>query len=328
MTDCHQLRVAFAGTPEFSVPALRSLIDSSHQLVAVLTQPDRPAGRGRKSRSSPIKQLALTHGLEVLQPESLRTKSAQQSLQALNLDVLVVVAYGLLLPEKVLSIPKLGCVNIHGSLLPRWRGAAPIHRAVLAGDEVTGVGIMLMDKGLDTGPLLASRSIAIDADATTATLHDKLADLGAITLMDVLAGWCLGDIKPVPQTDADATYAEKIKKSEAVIDWHQSALEIDRQVRAFNPWPVAQTSLEGESIRVWESYLVDQIEQTGEGADSSVPGTVLLSSRRGIEVATGSGVLGLKTIQLPGKRPVSTSDFANSRDITGHSLGSDTKLKS
>ena len=244
------LRVAFAGTPEFAVPALRALADSEHQLVGVLTQPDRPRGRGQVNAPGPVKVLALSLGLSVAQPHELGSAGALAELTAWRPEVLVVVAYGLILPRPVLGLPRLGCVNIHGSLLPRWRGAAPVQRALLAGDAVTGVTIMQMDAGLDTGPVLLQRSVPIGAHATSGELHAELATLGAAALLEALGALASGRAQPRPQSAAGVTYAAKIAKSEALIDWSADAVQIERQVRAFNPWPVAETRFAGEQLRV------------------------------------------------------------------------------
>jgi len=317
MSTGESLRIGFAGTPAFALPALEALVRSEFDLVAVYTQPDRPAGRGKKLRSSEVKNLALEHKVPVFQPDSLKSEYALADLKALSLDVLVVVAYGLILPSAILATPRHGCLNIHGSLLPRWRGAAPLQRAILAGDSETGITIMHMDEGLDTGPMISQASLAIDANTTTATLHDQLAELGASALLKVLPSWCEGGMTATVQDDQLATYADKLAKSEAVIDWAQSAIDIDRRIRAFNPWPVAQTDLQGAVLRVWNSTVLEQ----DEPSQLQPIGTVLSCNRDGIDVQTGNGVVRLSQLQLPGKRPVSSADFANGRDITGECLG-------
>jgi len=307
------LKIIFAGTPEFSVPSLRALLESEHQVVAVYTQPDRPAGRGRKLTASPVKQLAVEHGIPVRQPKNLKGESDLVDLESLQADLMVVVAYGLLLPSRVLEAPRLGCVNVHASLLPRWRGAAPIQRAILAGDTETGITIMQMDVGLDTGPMLLTRACPIDGEDTGGSVHVRLADLGAEALTAAMPGIADGSIEPQVQDDAQATYAGKLSKQEAQIDWNQSAAVLDRQVRAFNPWPVAQTLLSGEVLRIWEAEPL-----TGEAAE---PGRVVAASKEGIDVATGGGLLRIRTLQLPGKRAMGAGDFLNARAVEGVLLG-------
>lgn len=323
MQSSEVLRIGFAGTPDFAVPALRSLFGTNHEIVAVYTQPDRPAGRGRKTRPSAVKQVALELGVSVLQPDTLRSDEALQQMQSLKLDVLVVVAYGLILPRSILDCPALGCLNIHGSLLPRWRGAAPIHRAVLAGDSHTGVTIMLMEEGLDTGPMVSQKSIPIQSTSTSAGLHDQLAELGAQALIDVLPDWAAGKMTPENQDDALATYADKLQKDESAIDWRQSAEQIDRRIRAFNPWPVAQTRLNGEVLRIWLS-TVHQCSSPGAAIPDDTqaqPGTVVGCTREGVDVICGEGIVRLLELQLPGKKALTCADFANGRDISGQVLG-------
>jgi methionyl-tRNA formyltransferase len=312
------LRIVFAGTPEFSVPALQALHDAGHAIVAAYTQPDRPAGRGREVASSAVKQRALALGIPVEQPATLRVPEAQQRLAAYAPDVMVVVAYGLILPQAVLDIPRLGCLNIHGSLLPRWRGAAPIQRAVLAGDERTGISIMLMDAGLDTGPELLRRELAIGPRETGGEVHDRLAPLGAQAIVEAVQGWAAGSIQATPQPATGATYAAKIRKDEARIDWTRPADEIDRQVRAFNPWPVAETRLGDEQVRIWEACPV-----TAEFATEShaAPGTVLQAPAGRVVVATGNGLLELLTVQFPGRKPLKARDILNSRPLGGKRFG-------
>jgi len=310
------LRIAFAGTPSFAVPALRVLLASRHRVVGVLTQPDRPAGRGQQLRASPIKLLALEHGLPVAQPPTLKTDEGRAELARWAPDLLVVVAYGLILPTAVLALPRLGCVNIHGSLLPRWRGAAPIQRAILAGDAETGVTIMQLDAGLDTGPLLLERRRPIHTHDSAGDLHDALSELGAAALADALDGLAAGTLAARPQPATGATYAPKIEKSEARLDWNASAIELDRRVRAFNPWPMAETSFAGEQLRVLRARVADP-----HGADAA-PGTLLGIAEDGLRVACGDGVLAVRELQRAGKRPISARDFANAVRLDGLRFGS------
>lgn len=307
------LRIVFAGTPDFSVPPLRALTGSPHEVVAVYTQPDRPAGRGRKLQPSPVKEVALEEGIPVEQPLNFKESAALEQLAAYQPDLMVVVAYGLLLPESVLAIPRLGCVNIHASILPRWRGAAPIQRAIQAGDAETGVSIMQMEKGLDTGPVYLVERTPIEPDETGGSLHDRLSELGATALMKALPGIADGSLRPQPQDDSQATYAHKLSKQEAWIDWTRPALEIERQVRAFNPWPVAQTRYEDANLRIWDAWAVPG--ETGE------PGMVMAAGREGIDVSTGDGLLRITELQLPGKRAMKAQDFINAHPIQGSVLG-------
>ena len=308
------LRVIFAGTPDFAVPTLRALLESHHDVCAVYTQPDRGAGRGRKLTASPVKRCALEHGLEVRQPASLRDAAVQAELEACRADAMVVVAYGLMLPNEVLRAPALGCFNVHASLLPRWRGAAPIQRAVLAGDRSSGVTIMQMDAGLDTGDMLLKRELDIERDETSATLHDRLAECGASALCEGLDLAAAGKLCPEPQVEALACYAAKLSKDEALVDWQLPARQIHRQVCAFNPWPVSETRFRGERLRLWASCVID--------ADSTAPpGTVLAAGREGVDVATGDGVLRLRQLQMPGRKPQSAADFINAHSIEGERLG-------
>lgn len=298
------LRIVFAGTPEFAAEHLKALLDTPHQIVAVYTQPDRPAGRGQKLMPSPVKQLAAQHGLPVLQPPTLRNPEAQAELAALQPDLMVVVAYGLILPQAVLDIPRLGCINSHASLLPRWRGAAPIQRAVQAGDAESGVTVMQMEAGLDTGPMLLKVSTPISTEDTGGSLHDRLARLGPPAVVEAIAGLAAGTLKGEVQDDALATYAHKLSKDEAKLDWSRPAVELERAVRAFDPWPVCHTTLNGEPLKVWAARL-------GEGQGE--PGKILGASRDGLLVGCGEGSLLLTRVQLPGGKPLAFADLFNSR---------------
>lgn len=306
MTDLDRaaspLKIIFAGTPDFAAVALAGLIDSKHEVVAVYTQPDRPAGRGRKLKPGPVKKLALDHNIPVEQPTSLKSTEEHDKLASWQADIMVVAAYGLLLPEAVLAIPPLGCLNIHASLLPRWRGAAPIQRAILAGDEETGITIMQMDKGLDTGAMLLKKSCPITEDDNAQILHDRLAILGNEAILESLTN--LAGLKPEQQAADQATYAKKLDKSEAVIDWSRSAIELDRQVRAFNPWPVAQTRLDDKIIRVWQAAPLS-VES------DQAPGTIVQSNKKGFDIVCGKGQLRLLVAQLPGGKPLSAADLLN-----------------
>ncbi|WP_018864627.1 MULTISPECIES: methionyl-tRNA formyltransferase [Thioalkalivibrio] len=312
-TDVESLRIVYAGTPDFAVPALEALIERGPRPVAVYTQPDRPAGRGRQLRPSPVKVAAEAAGIPVLQPESLKSPEAQAELAAWRPDILVVAAYGLILPRAVLDIPPRGGLNIHASLLPRWRGAAPIHRAILAGDTETGVCLMQMAPGLDTGPVHACRATPITETTTTGELHDTLAAMGAELLLEQLPGILAGRSQPEPQDDAHATYAHKLEKDEAWLDFARPAVELDRQVRAFNPWPVAQARWGEQVIRVHASSPLP-------GPADPEPGTIRAAGRDGVEIGTGEGRLRLETVQLPGKRPVAAADWANTTALVGQRL--------
>ncbi len=310
------LNIVFGGTPEFAVPALEALLAAGHRIAAVYTQPDRPAGRGQRLAASPVKEAALQHELLVEQPASLRDPAATARLAGFKPDVMVVVAYGLILPVAILTVPRLGCVNIHGSLLPRWRGAAPIHRALLAGDSLTGVSIMCMDAGLDTGPVLSMHETPIGAREAATTLHDRLATLGAETLVTTLAKYAAGELSPQAQPATGISYAHKIRKEEALLDWQRSAVELDAQVRAFNAWPVAETRWRAQQLRIWEAMPVSIDAQ-------AAPGTVLNADANGIVVATGAGALRLLRVQLAGRKQMSASEFLNAHRIAGDVLGSD-----
>jgi methionyl-tRNA formyltransferase len=309
------LRIAFAGTPQFALPALRALLASRHRVVGVLTQPDRPAGRGRELRASPVKLLANEHSIPVAQPASLKTPEGRVELHGWAPDLMVVVAYGLILPQVVLDLPRLGCLNIHGSLLPRWRGAAPIHRAILAGDAETGVSIMQLEAGLDTGPVLLERRHPIGMLDTSGDLHDVLSELGASALLEAIDGLSAGKLLPRPQTVEGVTYAAKIEKSEAPIDWSSTAVQIDRQVRAFNPWPIAETTFAGEALRVLRAGVA------ASSGTPATPGTLLGLADDGLHVACGEGVLAVREVQRAGKRPVSARDFANAVQLAGLRFG-------
>jgi methionyl-tRNA formyltransferase len=311
MTPVSPLRVAFAGTPQFAVPALEALLASQHAVVGVLTQPDRPKGRGRHLTAGPVKQVATAHGLPVNEPPTLRDPAAQAALAALSADVMVVVAYGQILPPAVLRLPRLGCLNIHASLLPRWRGAAPIQRALLAGDTHTGVTLMQMDEGLDTGGMLAARNVPIGERDTSASLHDTLARLGAQLLLEVLEGLSTHALQPQPQPSLGVTYAAKISKAEALINWHDPAQLISRRVRAFNPWPVAATMLAGEPLRIHDAYAT-------AGPAAAPPGAWLGLEGDALRVACGSGELRVTQLQRAGRKVVAAREFMNS---VGHTAG-------
>lgn len=302
------LRIVFAGTPEFAAASLSALLENrQHQIIAVYTQPDRPAGRGRQLTASPVKQLAESCHIPVLQPLSLRRPEAIEELRALAPDLMIVAAYGLILPQEVLDIPRLGCINVHASLLPRWRGAAPIQRAILAGDQETGITIMQMDAGLDTGAMLYKVGCPITQNDNAQSLHDRLASLGGSALLATIDGLTEWQKAGTVQNPSHATYAAKLCKEEGLIDWHQAADQIARRIRAFNPWPVASTSLSGHPLRLLEATV-------GASSCSSIPGTILAADRSGISVATGDGgsVL-LTSLQLPGGKAMSAADLLNSK---------------
>lgn len=296
------MNLVFAGTPGFAVPTLQALIAAGHHIAAVYTQPDRPAGRGRKLSASAVKEYALEHGLTVLQPSKLR--DAEADLRALVPDVMIVAAYGQLVSPAILSIPKHGCINVHASLLPRWRGAAPIARAIEAGDTVTGITIMRMDAGLDTGPILATAETPIRESDTAISLHDRLAQQGARTLIDALDVLSRGDLPERAQPTIGACYAPKLKKEEATLDWSRPARELHCKIRAFNPYPIATTSFRDKVLRVWQ---VGAIEAGGNHA----PGTIVRADKNGVRVQTGNGVLTLTNLQVEGGKALSAPDFVN-----------------
>jgi methionyl-tRNA formyltransferase len=312
------LKLGFAGTPDFAVPALERLAER-HRIAAVFTQPDRPAGRGQGLHLSAVKRRALELGLTVHQPASFKTPEALEMLRAARVDLLIVVAYGLILPAAVLSIPARGCFNIHASLLPRWRGAAPIQRALLAGDQVTGVTIMRMEAGLDTGPMLLSRSIPIDARDNAKSLHDKLAAMGAQLIEEALQTLPLGLLPEVAQPLEGVTYATKIDKTEAPIQWGHHAEEISRQVRAFNPWPMAQTRFDGKQVRIWEAEPIDSPDMSGAARP---PGSVLTATREGIDVVCGTGVLRILKLQLAGRKALPAEEFLRGQRLDGSRFSS------
>lgn len=300
------LNIIFAGTPDFAARHLQALINSEHNVIGVYSQPDRPAGRGKKLQASPVKQLALQHDIAVYQPKSLRDADAQAELAGLNADIMVVVAYGLILPQVVLDTPKLGCINVHGSILPRWRGAAPIQRALWAGDTHTGVTIMQMDIGLDTGAMLLKTSLPIEDTDTSASLYEKLAAQGPDALIEALTGLAAGTLTAEAQDEAQANYAEKLSKEEALIDWHKPAVNLWREIRAFNPWPASHFSHQGATIKVWQASVSNTV------SDAS-PGTIVSADKHGLCVATTEGTLCIEIMQLPGKKAMPVADILNSR---------------
>lgn len=300
------LRIIFAGTPDFAARHLNALLSSGHNVVGVFTQPDRPAGRGKKLMPGPVKALAEEHGLPVFQPASLRPEENQQLVADLNADVMVVVAYGLILPKAVLDMPRLGCINVHGSLLPRWRGAAPIQRSLWAGDAETGVTIMKMDVGLDTGDMLYKLSCPITPEDTSATLYDKLAELGPQGLIKTLEQLAEGTAKPEVQDEALVTYAEKLSKDEALLDWALPAAQLERCIRAFNPWPMSWMTIDDQPVKVWKASVIESHVQ-------AAPGTIVEANKQGIQVATAEGILNLESLQPAGKKAMSVQDLLNSR---------------
>ncbi|PIJ49129.1 methionyl-tRNA formyltransferase [Erwinia sp. OLTSP20] len=310
------LNIIFAGTPDFAARHLSALLASAHNVVGVFTQPDRPAGRGKQLMASPVKKLAESAGVPVFQPKSLRQEANQQLIAALQADLMVVVAYGLILPQTVLTMPRLGCINVHGSLLPRWRGAAPIQRALWAGDAETGITIMQMDAGLDTGEMLFKLSCPIEADDTSASLYDKLAMLGPQALLTTINQLATGSSVAEKQNGSQANYAEKLTKEEARLNWSLSAPQLERCIRAFNPWPVSYLLTDEVSVKVWQASVLPAVAQ-------SQPGQILQADKKGIQVATAEGVLNLEVLQPPGKKAMPAQDLLNSRRewfLPGHTL--------
>jgi len=307
------MKIVFAGTPEFAVPTLQALLDSPFEVCGVYTQPDRPAGRGRKLTPSPVKQLAIAHGIPVYQPEDFKSAEALAELETLNADLMVVIAYGLILPQAVIDTPRLGCINVHGSLLPRWRGAAPIHRALMAGDDKTGVTIMKVVKKLDAGDMLLKVECPITSTDTTSSLHDKLAQMGAAALVNVVEQYQQNAVHAEPQDESLVTYAHKLEKQEAMLDWNMPATELDRKIRGLNAWPVAQTLYKGEVLRVWNSALIER-------TTSASPGAIDCSEHQ-LDIATGDGVVRLLEVQLPGGKRIPGKDFLNAHSAEGVTLG-------
>lgn len=300
------MKIVFAGTPAFGLPCLKALFDSHHELQAIYTQPDRPAGRGRKLQASPIKEWAQAHKLPVFQPLNFKDPESIKELAAIAPDILVVIAYGLILPRTVLELPRFGCINVHASLLPRWRGASPIQQAILHGDKKTGITIMQMDVGLDTGPMLASESCLIGEHDTAGALHDRLADLAVTPLLTILDALESNKVEPNIQNDQLATYAPKITKEQAAIDWKQPAQIIDRQIRAFSPWPIAYTKAGDTTLRIHQARVVEQ-------PHSALPGTILAMDKKGILVASGKDAILIERIQFPGAKAMSVADWLHAQ---------------
>lgn len=307
------MKIVFAGTPEFALPTLQALLDSSHEVCAVYTQPDRPAGRGRKLTPSPVKQLAQTANIPIYQPENFKQPADIAELTALNADLLVVIAYGLILPQAVIDTPHLACINVHGSLLPRWRGAAPIHRALMAGDSKTGITIMKVVKKLDAGDMLLKLECPITATDTSSSLHDQLANMGAAGLIQVVDQFQQGHVVAEPQDESLVTYAHKLDKHESLLDWTDSAVNLDRKIRGLNAWPVAQTLFNGEVLRVWNSALTDKT--------SNLPTGSIDSSHHTLDIVTGDGVIRLLEVQLPGGKRIAGKDFLNAHSVNAMKLG-------
>ena len=311
------MKVIFAGTPDFSVIALQALLDSEHEVIAVYTQPDRPAGRGRKLTASPVKALALASDLKVFQPVTLKDEASQKQLLELNADVMIVVAYGLILPEVILHAPHHGCLNIHASILPRWRGAAPIQRAILAGDAQSGVTIMQMDKGLDTGDMLTIEQCAIAASDTASSLHDRLSIMGAKAMLQVLNDITHGKLEAQKQVEAEATYAHKLDKKEAEIDWQHEAFMIVQKIQAFNSWPVAYTHFskdmgKKQTLRLWQAQFIDDKKN-----HAAQYGEVIAESAMGVDVRAKSGIVRILELQMPGKKRIMVKDFVNGQSLLG-----------
>ena len=300
------MRIIFAGTPDFAARHLDALLASGHQVVGVFTQPDRPAGRGNKLTPSPVKVLAAAHDIPVFQPKSLRPAESQQLVAELNADIMVVVAYGLILPQAVLDMPKLGCINVHGSLLPRWRGAAPIQRALWAGDSHTGITIMQMDIGLDTGDMLHKIVCAIEPEDTSANLYHKLAELGPIGMLTTLEQLATGSAHAEAQNEALVTYAEKLSKEEARLDWSLPASQLERCIRAFNPWPMSYFLIDEQPVKIWQATVINEQPQVQ-------PGTLITATKGGIQIATSEGILNILQLQPAGKKAMSAQDILNSR---------------
>lgn len=308
------LKIIYAGTPEFSVPALQALADSKHRVVAVYTQPDRPAGRGRRLQQSPVKQAAIDLDIPVFQPESLRQPENVAQLKDLNADLMVVAAYGLILPVDVLEAPRLGCINIHASLLPRWRGAAPIQRAILAGDAETGITIMKMAKGLDSGDMLAKQSVSINSDCNAGDLHDKLMQTGAELLIPTIDQLVEGGLVAEVQDESLVTYADKLLKSEAEIDWSKDAAIIHREVRAYAPWPVSFSQFEGQPVRIWRAELVST-------SSAQAAGQIIEHDKSGLSVSCGQGVLKITELQFAGRKKCHPAQLLGARNLTGLAFG-------
>ncbi len=302
------LRIIFAGTPEFASAHLQAILDSQHQVIAVYTQPDRPAGRGQKRMPSPVKSLALEHSIPVFQPKSLKNEDTLKKLASLNADLMVVVAYGLILPQAILDIPKLGCINVHGSILPKWRGAAPIQRAIEAGDTESGVTIIQMDAGLDTGDILLKAFCPIHSTDTASDLHNRLIEMGQPALIQSLGDIASGSIHPEKQDDNLANYAYKMSKEEARLDWQKSAQALNQKIRAFNPWPVAITTLDDMNIRIWEAMALEE-------SSTERPGTLIKANKNGLDIACSEGTLRIKRLQLAGSRAMTVQELLNSKKV-------------